>query len=119
LSAGSEDEERCKLTEKAATGRGNPALGMLQKEANMKKIIFFAFLMLLYGSSTGLAGPSVLGSAQDFAVLGASTVTNTGPTTIYGSLGVDPGSAITGFPPGTVNRGIDIRSWWGVESGSE
>jgi type VI secretion system secreted protein VgrG len=70
-----------------------------------KFLIFVAFAMLLYGSSTGLAGPSQLGSAQDFAVLGASTVTNTGPTTIYGSLGVDPGSAITNFPPGTVTGG--------------
>ncbi|MBL8887850.1 MAG: DUF3494 domain-containing protein [Phycisphaerales bacterium] len=52
------------------------------------------------------ANAAFLGSAQAFGVLAGSTVTNTGPTTISGSVGVWPGTAITGFyPPGTITNG--------------
>lgn len=46
-----------------------------------------------------------LGAASTFAVLAGSTVTNIGQTIITGDVGVSAGSAVTGFPPATVNGG--------------
>jgi len=41
-----------------------------------------------------------LGTAAEYSVLGGETVTNTGPTTLNRDVGVSPGTAIVGFPPG-------------------
>jgi hypothetical protein len=46
-----------------------------------------------------------LGTAQNFGALAGSAVTNTGPTVVNGSVGVSPGSSVTGFPPGVVVGG--------------
>jgi hypothetical protein len=57
-----------------------------------------AALSCAQNAATGLGVP--LGAAETFAVLAASTVTNSGPTLVTGDLGVSPGTAVTGFGPG-------------------
>lgn len=53
------------------------------------------------------ANADTLGTADSFAVLAGSTVTNAAyPTIITGNLGVSPGTAVTGFPPGSVTGTI-------------
>lgn len=44
-----------------------------------------------------------LGTAAGFSVLGGTGVSNTGTTNLSGDLGVSPGGAISGFPPGVVS----------------
>jgi hypothetical protein len=72
-----------------------------------------ACVLILMAAGSLLAAPLALsaqapvglGTAGNFAVLAGSAVTNTGPSVISGSLGLAPGSAVSGFPPGIVLNG--------------
>jgi hypothetical protein len=63
--------------------------------------VLAAFLLV----SAPLSAQISLGTAQSFGVLGGSTITNTGASVVNGNVGVSPGSAVTGFPPGVVVGG--------------
>jgi len=67
-------------------------------------------VVLAFAALQAQVKASILGTADSFAILGGSTVTNTGPTTITGNLGVYPGSSITGFPPGIVEAPSTIHA---------
>jgi hypothetical protein len=57
-------------------------------------------------ATTGNQTSPALGGAGAFVVLAGSTVTSTGATGLVGDLGVSPGTAVTGFPPGTFSGTI-------------
>lgn len=67
-------------------------------------------------SQTFTTGPCTSGTSTvamcpfigSIAVLAGSTVTNTGTTTVAGDVGLSPGTAVTGFPPGATTGTIHI-----------
>ncbi|HEY5438162.1 MAG TPA: ice-binding family protein, partial [Acidimicrobiales bacterium] len=60
-------------------------------------------LTLAFAASPAFAATApTLGTAAAASVAAGTTVTNTGPTTMNGNLDLYPGTAVTGFPPGTV-----------------
>ena len=84
---------------------GSPQLERVHRLRNRAVLAIVALLGVLlplaHDANAAVAGVP-LGTAGAYAVLGASTVTNTGSTILNGDLGVAPGTAITGFPPGLV-----------------
>jgi hypothetical protein len=66
------------------------------------------FVALACSPPVALADPVLGSQLGSFAVLGGSTVTNTGPTHLTGNLGVSAGSAITGIFGTVANDGPGV-----------
>jgi hypothetical protein len=73
--------------------------------------ILFLTLGFLGSCSLTTHAAIMLGTAGEFSVLAGTTVTNTGPSVVIdGHVGVSPGTAITGFPPGSVTPPYTFQS---------
>jgi hypothetical protein len=80
-----------------------------------RKLLFSAivaiFTLVVAGPINVLAATSpTLGTVGSYSVLGHTTVTNTGGTTMPGDLGISIGGAPVGFPPGSVGPPGTIRN---------
>ncbi|MDW7656591.1 MAG: ice-binding family protein [Bacillota bacterium] len=84
---------------------------MKTRNKTMIFLVTLCLITLLTVPAPVLAAESTvnLGTTASFAVLAGESITNTGPTTIGGSvggnIGVSPGTSVTGFPPGIVSDG--------------
>ena len=68
---------------------------------------------LAFSGTLALAADApTLGTAANYAVMGATAITNTGPTVVNGNLAISPGgsSSVTGFPPGVVTGATDMAN---------
>jgi autotransporter-associated beta strand protein len=99
------DPRRPCSPEKKLAARFRPQMHTLGPVCAAALIIF-----VLVAATSSLAAQTTisLGAAENVAVLGSSTVTNAGPTTVIGNVALSsPGVSITGFPPGTIIGGAE------------
>lgn len=74
-----------------------------------RRVAMLALAWLTMAAAPVTAQSVSLGAAESFAVLGQTTVTNTGASAVTGDVGAGLGGAVTGFPPGTVDEASSVH----------
>src|SRR6185295_3286881 len=67
-----------------------------------------ASVPLLYTPTTSAQSGVPRGTTTTFAILAGQAVTSTGMSVVNGDLGISPGTALTGFPPGVVTGAKEL-----------
>lgn len=89
------------------THSANPSSSMRRRTGSRLAVAGLALGALSIGAISGTAEAGIvatvpLATAASYSVIAATTVTNTGPSVLAESIGLHPGTAVVGFPPGTV-----------------
>ncbi|MFG1652971.1 ice-binding family protein [Micromonospora sp. NPDC049275] len=103
------------------TGMHRTIIKMARTASALTLIGATTVLVVVAGPPSASAAelPVPLGTAENFAVLAGTTVTNTGLSMITGDVGVSPGTAVTGLPPGQVNGTIHSNDGPAVQAKSD
>lgn len=92
---------------------GAPRRRLVPQLAAAVALVAGSALVLTAGqTATAQVSPNAvqLGTAAGYSVLAGTTVTNTGDSVLGRSVGLDPGTAIVGFPPGIVQPPATIQA---------
>ncbi len=84
----------------------------------------FEFAASLVVSATPSAGSlnlidSIMGVSSAYEMVAYSTITNTGNSVVTGNVGISPGTALTGFPPGTISGSTNLNNASAVQAQSD
>jgi type VI secretion system secreted protein VgrG len=95
-----------------ATARASGSRLRLARKVALPVLVTTGMVLLTMGNqaSAGIVPTVGLGTAANYSVLGATTVTNTNLSVLAQSVGLSPGTSITGFPPGIVLGSATIAS---------
>lgn len=89
-----------------------PRLAILFRPLRLFTAIALAGALSFSASLAFAADQPRMGTAGNYAVMGATAISNTGPTVVNGNLAISPGgsSSVTGFPPGVVTGEMDMAN---------
>jgi len=79
---------------------------MKLNKKNLRTSMLLLSMLLIMSLSAQAATAPDLGATANFAVLANTTVASAGISTIFGDVGVSPGTLITGLSPGNVNGSL-------------
>src|SRR5258705_13658667 len=78
------------------------AARIIAEKVEVMMRILVILLLVEFSAIAATVNTVNLGTADSFAVLAGSGVTNTGSSVVFGNLGVSSGGVVSGFPPGIV-----------------